>query len=103
MYNGKQFCQCELRQTALKTGRSRLPAFVILGIIALIAAVALALTNMVTKGPIQERAAAALQEAFNAVMPAESYEQLITIPAGYSDVTAACTPPRTAMRSSATA
>ena len=54
---------------------SRLPAFVILGIIALIAAVALALTNMVTKGPIQERAAAALQEAFNAVMPAESYEQ----------------------------
>ena len=53
--------------------KKQLPAFVILGIIALIAAVALALTNMVTKGPIQERAAAALQEAFNAVMPAESY------------------------------
>ena len=67
--------------------KKQLPAFVILGIIALIAAVALALTNMVTKGPIQERAAAALQEAFNAVMPAESYEQL-SIPAGYSDVTA---------------
>ena len=68
-------------------GRKQLPAFVILGIIALVAAVALALTNMVTRGPIQERAAAALREAFSTVMPAESYEQL-TIPAEYKDVSA---------------
>ena len=74
-------------QQGTPKAKKQLPAFVILGIIALIAAVALALTNMVTKGPIQERADAALREAFNAVMPADSYEQL-TIPASYANVSA---------------
>ncbi len=74
-------------QQGTPKAKKQLPAFVILGIIALIAAVALALTNMVTKGPIQERADAALREAFNAVMPADSYEQL-TIPANYANVSA---------------
>ena len=49
-----------------------LPAFVILGIIALVAALVLALTNAITKGPIAEHAMEALQEAFSAVMPADS-------------------------------
>ena len=61
--------------------KKQLPAFLILGIIALVAAVVLALTNALTKGPIAEHKMAALKEAFNAVMPADSYEEM-TIPAG---------------------
>ena len=60
--------------------KKQLPAFLILGIIALVAAVILAATNAVTKGPIQEHKMAALKEAFNAVMPADSYEEM-TVPA----------------------
>ena len=70
------------QENGAPAGKKGLPAYIILGIIALVAAVALAVTNMITKGPIQERADAALREAFNAVMPAESYEA-ITIPSGY--------------------
>ena len=60
--------------------KKQLPAFLILTIIAVVAAVVLALTNMITAGPIAEHAMAALKEAFNAVMPAESYE-IMTVPA----------------------
>lgn len=70
------------QENGAPTGKKGLPAYIILGIIALVAAVALAVTNMITKGPIQERAAAALRDAFNAVMPAEDYEE-ITVPSGY--------------------
>ena len=62
--------------------KKQLPAFLILTIIAVVAAVVLALTNMITAGPIAEHAMAALKEAFNAVMPAESYESM-TVPADY--------------------
>ena len=88
------------QENGAPAGKKGLPAYIILGIIALVAAVALAVTNMITKGPIQERADAALREAFNAVMHAESYEA-ITIPSGYE--VSACMPPRTAMRWLATA
>ena len=60
--------------------KKQLPAFLILTIIAVVAAVVLGLTNMITAGPIAEHAMAALKEAFNAVMPAESYE-IMTVPA----------------------
>ena len=60
--------------------KKQLPAFLILTIIAVVAAVVLALTNMITAGPIAVHAMAALKEAFNAVMPAESYE-IMTVPA----------------------
>ena len=62
--------------------KKQLPAFLILTIIAVVAAVVLALTNAVTEGPILEHKMAALKDAFNAVMPAESYEEM-TVPAGY--------------------
>ncbi|MBP3636333.1 MAG: FMN-binding protein [Clostridia bacterium] len=62
--------------------KKQLPAFLILTIIAVVAAVVLAFTNMITAGPIAEHAMAALKEAFNAVMPAESYEEM-TVPAEY--------------------
>ncbi|MCH5287378.1 MAG: FMN-binding protein, partial [Christensenellaceae bacterium] len=66
--------------TSAKKG---LPAFVILGIIALVAALVLAVTNAITKGPIAEHQIAALREAFAAVMPADEYEE-ITVPASYN-------------------
>jgi len=56
--------------------KKSLPAFLILGIIALVAALVLALTNAVTKGPIQEIAMAALRESFGTVMPADAYEEI---------------------------
>ena len=65
-----------------KTARKQIPAFVILGIIALVAALVLAVTNAITKGPIAEHEMAALKEAFTAVMPADEYEP-ITVPATY--------------------
>ena len=64
------------------TAKKQIPAFVILGIIALVAALVLAVTNAITKGPIAEHEMAALREAFTAVMPAEEYEQ-VTVPANY--------------------
>ena len=65
------------------TARKQLPAFVILGIIALIAALVLAITNAITKGPIAENQMAALKDAFAVVMPADEYEQM-TVPAEYA-------------------
>ncbi|MGN0746375.1 MAG: FMN-binding protein, partial [Aristaeellaceae bacterium] len=59
-----------------KTTRKQLPAFLVLGIIALVAAVVLAATNMVTRGPIAEHQMAALKESFGAVMPADEYKEL---------------------------
>ncbi|MBR2717872.1 MAG: FMN-binding protein [Clostridia bacterium] len=60
--------------------KKQLPAFLILTIISVVAACVLALTNMITAGPIAEHAMAALKDAFNAVMPAETYEEM-TLPA----------------------
>ena len=62
------------------SAKKQLPAFVILGIIALVAALVLAVTNAVTKGPIAEHAIAALREAFSVVMPADEYEEITVAP-----------------------
>ncbi|MBQ3485936.1 MAG: FMN-binding protein, partial [Clostridia bacterium] len=67
--------------------KKEFPAFLVLTIIALVAAVVLALTNEVTKGPIAEHANRARTEAFNAVLPAASYEEA-EIPAGHDSVSA---------------
>ena len=40
------------QENGAPAGKKGLPAYIILGIIALVAAVALAVTNMITKGPI---------------------------------------------------
>ncbi|MGN0778035.1 MAG: FMN-binding protein [Aristaeellaceae bacterium] len=56
--------------------RKQLPAFLVLAIIALVAGVVLAVTNMVTKGPIAEHQMAALKASFGAVMPADEYKEL---------------------------
>ena len=56
--------------------KKQFPAYLTLCIIALIAAVVLAATNMLTRGPIKEHEMAALKEAFGTVMPADSYEQI---------------------------
>ncbi|MBQ2700246.1 MAG: FMN-binding protein, partial [Clostridia bacterium] len=55
--------------------KKKLPAFLILAIIALVAALALALTNSLTEGPIQERAQAALRAARQVVLPADTFEE----------------------------
>lgn len=49
--------------------KKQLPGYAVLGIITLVAALVLAVTNMLTAGPIAERQQAALAEAFGAVMP----------------------------------
>ena len=67
-----------------KTKR-KLPPFLILGIIALVAALALALTNSVTEGPIRAYQQKQLAESFSAVLPASSYEEL-TVPQGFDNV-----------------
>lgn len=59
-----------------KKARKGLPAFAVLGIIAVAAALVLALTNAVTKGPIAEHQMSALRASFAAVMPAENYTEL---------------------------
>ncbi len=61
--------------------KKSLPAFAVLTIICLVAALALAGTNAITKGPIQEHAMAAQREAFGAVMTADEYIEM-TIPEG---------------------
>ena len=66
--------------------KKQIPAFLVLTIICLIAALALAATNAITEGPIREHEMAAQREAFGAVMAAEEYIEL-TIPEG-SGVTA---------------
>ena len=66
--------------------KKQLPAFLVLTIISLVAAVVLAFTNEVTKGPIAEHAAAERNKAFAAVLPAASYNEM-TIPEGHASVT----------------
>ena len=61
--------------------KKQLPAFLVLTIICLVAALALAATNAVTAGPIREHAMAAQREAFGAVMTADEYIEM-TIPEG---------------------
>ena len=61
--------------------KKQLPAFLVLTIICLVAALALAGTNAITKGPIQAHAMAAQREAFGAVMTADEYIEM-TIPEG---------------------
>ena len=61
--------------------KKQLPAFLVLTIICLIAALALAATNAITKGPIAEHAMAAQRAAFGAVLTAEEYNEM-TIPEG---------------------
>ncbi len=63
------------------SNKKQLPAFLVLTIICLVAALALAGTNALTKGPIQEHAMAAQREAFGAVMTADEYIEM-TIPDG---------------------
>ena len=59
--------------------KKQMPAFLVLTIICLIAALALAGTNAITEGPIREHAMAAQREAFGAVMTADEYIEM-TIP-----------------------
>ncbi len=66
--------------------KKQLPAFLVLTIISLVAAVVLAVTNEVTKGPIAAHAAAERNKAFAAVLPAASYNEL-AVPAGHDSVT----------------
>jgi len=61
--------------------KKQMPAFLVLTIICLVAALALAVTNAITKGPIQEHAMKAQREAFGAVMTADEYIEM-TIPEG---------------------
>ena len=63
------------------SNKKQLPAFLALTIICLVAALALAATNAVTKGPIKEHAMKAQREAFGAVMTADEYVEM-TIPEG---------------------
>ena len=62
------------------------PPYLILGLISLISALILALTNAITAGPIAEHKMAALQETFSAVMPAASYEEVSFSSSAYSNV-----------------
>ena len=63
------------------SNKKQLPAFLALTIICLVAALALAGTNAITKGPIAELAMAAQRAAFGAVMTADEYNEM-TIPEG---------------------
>ncbi len=56
--------------------KKQLPAYLVLTIICLVAALVLAATNAITKGPINEHKMAAQRAAFGAVMPADAYETL---------------------------
>ena len=67
--------------------KKKFPPFVILALISLAAALVLALTNMVTAGPIEEHRMAALQEAYNSVLPAASYEPVSYDTSAYKNVT----------------
>jgi RnfABCDGE-type electron transport complex G subunit len=64
--------------------KKEFPAYVTLAIIAVVAAVVLAATNMLTKGPIQEHEMATLKATFGEVMPAETYEE-VTLDSTYTD------------------
>ncbi len=65
-----------------KATKKQLPAYVILAIIALVAALALAVTNAITEGPIKEHEEAAQNAAFQSVMEADTFSTM-DIPEGY--------------------
>ena len=67
--------------------KKKLPPFVILAIISLIAALVLGIVNMITEGPIAEHKMAALQEAYNSVLPADHYDPVDYDTAAYKSVT----------------
>ena len=71
----------ENKEATTMKNKKQLPAFLVLTIICLVAALALAGTNAITKGPIAEHAMAAQREAFGAVMTADEYVTM-TIPEG---------------------
>ncbi len=56
--------------------KQQIPAFAVLTIIAVIAALVLAVTNLLTEGPIAKRQAQQLQDAFGAVLAADTYEEV---------------------------
>ena len=60
----------------------KVPAWVILCVIALVAGAALGTTNALTKGPIAEQAAKAAEEACAAVLPAAASFEHITLEEG---------------------
>ena len=64
-----------------KTTRKQLPAYLILALIALAAALLLAVTNAITAGPIKEHEEAAQNAAFQSVMEADSFSTM-SIPDG---------------------
>ena len=66
-----------------KTTRKQLPAYLILALIALAAALLLAVTNAITAGPIKEHEEAAQNAAFQSVMTADSFSTM-SIPDGYN-------------------
>ena len=68
-----------------KTTRKQLPAYLILALIALAAALLLAVTNAITAGPIKAHEEAAQNAAFQSVMEADSFSTM-EVPEGY-DVT----------------
>ncbi len=65
-----------------KATKKQLPSYVILAIIALVAALALAVTNAITEGPIKEHEEAAQNAAFQSVMEADAFSTM-DIPEGY--------------------
>ncbi len=65
-----------------KATKKQLPSYVILAIIALVAALALAVTNAITEGPIKEHEEAAQNAAFQSVMEADAFSTM-DIPDGY--------------------
>ena len=60
----------------MSNNKKQLPAFLVLTIICLVAALALAATNAVTAGPIEEHKAAARAANFSAVLSATAYEEV---------------------------
>lgn len=62
--------------------KKQLPAYAVLAIIALVAAVVLAVTNMLTEGPIAEHQRAALAEAYGAVMPVPEGGEYVQVAEG---------------------
>ncbi|MBE5809793.1 MAG: FMN-binding protein [Clostridiales bacterium] len=62
--------------TIMSNNKKQLPAFLVLTIICLVAALALAATNAVTAGPIEEHKAAARAANFSAVLSATAYEEV---------------------------
>ena len=64
-----------------KTTRKQLPAYLILALIALAAALLLAVTNAITAGPIKAHEDAAQNAAFQSVMEADSFSTM-SIPDG---------------------